>query len=353
MKILVAGCCGFVGAALCQALRELLADAGLAGFDNLMRPGAELNRRRMRTLGVQFFHADARAASDIAGLPPADWVIDAAAIPDVRAGLAQDSASLMEHNIAGTVHLLEYCRRHGAGLLLLSSSRVYSIPALRSVPLRAENGAFCVDASAALPHGVSAAGIAPEFSTQPPVSLYGASKLAAERLALEYGAAFRFPVWVTRCGILAGAGQFGTPRQGIIAYWIHAHRRRRPLRYTGFGGTGFQTRDIFHPRDLAALLVRQIRSGSPPEPRVWHAGGGAANAISLRRLTDWCDGRFGPHPVASDPAEPPFDVPWVVMDCKAAETELGWRPRIGLDEILEEIARHAESHPEWLEISQA
>ena len=34
------------------------------------------------------------------------------------------------------------------------------------------------------------------FPTSPPVSLYGATKLASETLALEYGDAFEFPVWV-------------------------------------------------------------------------------------------------------------------------------------------------------------
>ncbi len=353
MRILVAGCCGFVGSALCQAFRELLEHASLAGFDNLMRPGSEMNRSRMRALGVQFFHADLRSPSDIALLPPADWVIDAAAIPSVRAGLAEDSLQLMGHNVAGFLHLLEYCRRHNAGLLLLSSSRVYSIEALRSLPLRVQDRAFQLDNSTALPAGASLAGISPEFSTRAPVSLYGASKLAAERLALEYGTAFHLPVWITRCGILAGAGQFGTPGQGIISYWIHAHLRRRPLRFTGFGGSGHQTRDVLHPRDLASLLLRQMRAGFPSSPQVWHAGGGIENAISLCRLHDWCDARFGPHSVSADPSEPPFDVPWLVMDCSATSAWFGWRPAMALGQILDEIARHAEAHPEWLEISQA
>lgn len=353
MKILVSGCCGFAGSALCRALRDLLPEASLSGFDNLMRPGAELNRSLMRSLGVRFFHADQRSASDLSLLPPADWVIDAAAIPDVRAGLGDDTVHLMEHNVSGTLHLLEYCRRHSAGLLLLSSSRVYSIHALRSLPLRDDACGFQLDSAASLPPGVSPAGLRPEFSTEPPVSLYGATKLAAERLALEYGEAFGLPVWITRCGILAGAGQFGTPRQGIISYWIHAHARRRPLRYTGFGGRGLQTRDVLHPHDLAALLVAQIRAGRPRMPRIWHAGGGAGNAISLRALTEWCGRRFGPHPVAADPAEPRYDVPWIVMDCADARSEFSWRPATALHEILEEIARHAEQHPEWLDISQA
>ena len=99
-----------------------------------------------------------------------------------------------------------------------------------------------------------------EFSTAAPVSLYGSTKLASEVVALEYGAAFDFPVWINRCGVLAGAGQFGTPEQGIFAYWVNAHLRRRPLRYIGFDGTGYQVRDAFHPRDLAALLVAQMRT---------------------------------------------------------------------------------------------
>ena len=87
-----------------------------------------------------------------------------------------------------------------------------------------------------------------DFSTAAPVSLYGATKLASEIMALEYGGAFDFPVWITRCGVLAGAGQFGTPAQGIFAFWVNAHLRRRPLRYIGFNGTGYQARDAFHPQ---------------------------------------------------------------------------------------------------------
>ena len=40
------------------------------------------------------------------------------------------SRQLIEHNLNGTVNLLEYCKRHRAGFILLSTSRVYSITAL-------------------------------------------------------------------------------------------------------------------------------------------------------------------------------------------------------------------------------
>ena len=36
-------------------------------------------------------------------------------------------------------------------------------------------------------------------------------------LILEYGECFGFPVWINRCGVLAGAGQFGKADQGIFS----------------------------------------------------------------------------------------------------------------------------------------
>ena len=355
MRILITGVCGFVGSALAEALIERTEGVHIAGTDNLMRPGAEANRLRLQRLGVEFVHGDLRMASDFAALPATDWVIDAAANPSVLAGLEGGSGSrrLFEHNLAGLVNVLEYCREHRAGLLLLSSSRVYSIPALAAIPLGVHDGAFALDTGAALPPGLSTGGIGPGFSTAPPVSLYGATKLASELMAAEYGLAFDFPVWVTRCGVLAGAGQFGTAGQGIFAYWINAHLRRRPLRYIGFDGKGHQARDAFHPRDLAALLVAQMKTARRDGQRLYTAGGGPANTMSLAQLNRWCDERFGPHAVASDPRPRAFDIPWIAMDNSDAARDFGWSIRTPLAAILDEIARHAQDHPDWLEVSGA
>jgi CDP-paratose 2-epimerase len=222
---------------------------------------------------------------------------------------------------------------------------------LASLPLEVEAGAVQLDASRGLPPGVTTAGIGAGFSTAAPVSLYGSTKLASEALALEYGLAFGFPVWINRCGVLAGAGQFGTPDQGIFTYWINAHLRRRPLRYIGFGGTGHQVRDVFHPRDLASLLQAQMAHPGTGARRIYAVGGGPANAMSLAQLTGWCDARFGTHPVRADDRPRQYDIPWMVMDSAEAESDFGWHRSTGLGGILEEIARHAEQHPAWLEVS--
>jgi CDP-paratose 2-epimerase len=351
MRILITGICGFAGSALARCLKDSVAGVRICGIDNLMRPGSETNAGPLKHLGADFYHGDIRSAADIAALPDADWVIDAAANPSVLAGTANDSRLLFEHNLASIGNVLEYCRQHRAGLLLLSSSRVYSIAELCRIPLAVENGQFTLDAQAELARGLSRDGIGVDFSTAPPVSLYGATKLACETMALEYGDAFGFPVWITRCGVLAGAGQFGTAQQGIFSYWIHSHLRRRPLRYTGFEGTGYQTRDALHPSDLCRLLLSQTGRTRSGGPRIYTAGGGPPNAISLKQLTAWCDQRFGPHSVASEPTARRYDVPWIAMDNSAAARDFGWAPRITIHELLEEIAAHAEAHPNWLEIS--
>lgn len=355
MTILITGICGFVGSAVAECLLERQEGLSVTGIDNLMRPGSELNRSRLRKIGVQLVHGDIRVASDFEDLPAADWIIDAAANPSVLAGLKGgfSSRQLFEHNLAGLVNVLEHAKRHRSGVLLLSSSRVYSIPALAGLPLRTAGAAFALDDSAPMPPGVSALGIGVDFSTAAPVSLYGATKLASEIMALEYGAAFDFPVWVTRCGVLAGAGQFGTPAQGIFAFWVNAHLRRRPIRYIGFDGSGYQARDAFHPRDLAALLSAQMRAARLDGQRIYTAGGGPANTMSLAQLTAWCDERFGRHVPAVDPQPRMYDIPWVAMDNTDAARDFGWRIEMALSTILEDIAQHAAVHPDWLEVSLA
>jgi CDP-paratose 2-epimerase len=351
MKITITGICGFVGSSLARHLLERMDGLAIQGIDNLARPGSERNRSSLDRLGVQVFHGDVRMASDLDALPPADWVVDAAANPSVLAGVDGRTSlrQLMEHNLVGTLNVLEYCRRSNAGLVLLSSSRVYSIPALASLPMRKTGQAMALDAGRPVPCGVSPAGISEQFSVSAPLSPYGATKLASEIVAMEYGAACGFPVWVNRCGVVAGAGQFGTAEQGIFSYWLHAHAARRPLRYIGFDGKGLQVRDALHPQDLAALVQIQMKRPSAPVNPVHNVSGGIGNSMSLAQLTDWCDQRFGPHAPTPDLQPRPFDIPWLVLDAGLAQRDFGWTPTRSLASVLEEIAVHVRDNPGWLE----
>ena len=350
MHVLITGICGFVGSQLAIHLKHLTPGLEISGVDNLIRPGSEMNRQYLRGLGVRLTHGDLRQRSDLETLPKCDWVIDAAANPSVLAGVDGKSSprQLSEHNLLATLNILEYCREAKAGLILLSTSRVYSIKELAELPMKEISGGFVLDQDRVTTGGVTSAGIDEKFSTRAPISLYGATKLASEIMALEYGATFGFPIWINRCGVLAGAGQFGTAEQGIFSYWLHAHAAKQKLRYIGFGGSGLQVRDAFHPADLAELLAIQMRKDPPSDP-IFHASGGSANAMSLAQLTAYCDQRFSRHTPDPDFRPRPFDIPWVVMDSSRAKHELGWHPRRTLPQILDEIGAHVEANPGWLE----
>src|ERR1700744_1417015 len=144
MKICITGISGFVGCSLATQLLSGIEGIEVYGIDSLVRPGSERNRLRLRELGCHFYHGDIRQRSDLDLIPQVDWVIDAAANPSVLAGItgSVSSQQVIEHNLLGTVNVLEFCRRNAAGLILLSSSRVYSIRELTRLPLEEQQSRF-------------------------------------------------------------------------------------------------------------------------------------------------------------------------------------------------------------------
>lgn len=353
MKLLITGICGFAGFRIAKFWKEQRPDLEIVGMDNFIRPGSETNRAELKKLGVSLVHGDIRCASDFETLPKVDWVLDCAANPSVMAGVDGKSSSrqLMEHNLGGTVELLEFCRKHQAGFTLLSTSRVYGVKPLAGLKMKQQGNRFVLNEDTEHTIGVSSEGISENFSTEPPLSLYGTSKRAAEFLVLEYGKTFDFPVWINRCGVMAGPGQFGKADQGIISFWLHSHRAKRPLKYIGFGGKGYQVRDFFDPIDLIPLMAKQMSCSDPEAPRTVNIGGGNAISVSLAELTEWCNDRFGEHEVAETNEERPFDIPWVIMDSSKAIDYWNWSPTIDKETLLESIAQHAEQNPNWLDLA--
>jgi CDP-paratose 2-epimerase len=350
MRILITGICGFVGNTLALGLKDGWPEWEIVGLDNLVRAGSETNRLGLRQRGIKFIHGDIRQPSDLEALPRCDWILDAAANPSVLAGVDGKTSSrqLIEHNLIGTVNLLELARNWRAGFLMLSTSRVYSIRELAAIPVKAKGPRFEV-AATEIRNSLSDLGITETFSTEPPLSLYGSSKRASELLVCEYAEAFGLPVFINRCGVLAGAGQFGKIDQGIFSFWIHSWRAKRPLKYIGFDGTGHQVRDCLHARDLLPLLAQQMQKPDAKTPRIANVSGGVAQSASLRQLSEWCERRFGPLPIAADKQTRPFDVPWLVLDSSSAKDAWNWKPQISLEKIWTEIAVHAEKNPKWLD----
>jgi CDP-paratose 2-epimerase len=350
MNVLVTGCAGFVGSTICHQLRRLRPDWKINGLDNLSRVGSETNIPGLIDAGVNVVRGDVRCETDFELFRGIDFVIDAAANPSVLAGTTgTGSRQLVDQNLVGTINTLEFCRRMSAGLILLSSSRVYSISDMRSIPL-VDGVSRYVYGDLEGVSGVSPAGISEEFSTKPPMSLYGVTKLASELMAMEYAYSYNFPVFVNRCGVMSGEGQFGIASQGIVSYWIAKAIAGEQLCYTGQGGKGFQVRDLMHPNDLAELLVMQMESECI-KPAIYNVSGGMESSFSLFELTEFCKSAGLDLNVASVHSNRPNDVPHVVLDSSLARDTFRWVPSVTKDEIFSRVLGFLLSKVNWLRVS--
>ncbi len=343
MRILITGGAGFVGSNLGLLLAERRGEEVIA-FDNLHRRGSELALPRLRAGGVGFIHGDVRNPEDFDALPAADLVIECSAEPSVHAGYDGSARYLLNTNLFGTINCLDYARHHGSALIFLSTSRVYSIAALRRLPLRRTGDCLTLAAGESGP-GWSERGIAEDFPTAGPRSLYGASKLAAELLIEEYHAAYGLRTIVNRCGVLTGPWQMGKVDQGFFVLWAARHRYGGALAYSGFGGAGHQVRDVLHVADLFELICRQIDAFDRCSGQIYNVGGGPEVSVSLAELTQLCAAHTGVAlALGSDPATRPADIPYYVTDIGRVRQATGWAPTrsVGtiLDEILEWLDRH-------------
>jgi CDP-paratose 2-epimerase len=338
MKILVTGSAGFLG----NYVSNFFLERGhkIIGIDNLSRKGSELNAESQKGR-IFFFEGDISKERDLEFLEEIDldWIIDCAAEPSVLAGTDGQSKKLINNNLISTINLLEICAKKKCGFTLMSTSRVYSVKDLSELPIIETEKSFLTTTL-----------VDENFSTKPPVSLYGSTKLTSELLALEYSNLYQFPVFINRCGVIAGSGQFGKIDQGVFSYWIYSWLRKDPLKYFGFDGTGRQMRDVIHPKDICTVIEKQISYGKIKEDPIYCLGGGMKNKMSLLQLTDWCKKNINEeYEPESVPINRPFDIPVFVMDTRKAEREWKFEITVSIEEILTEIRDFARNNSDFLE----
>lgn len=348
MRILITGGAGFVGSALARHFRAAAGNSVVV-LDNLRRRGSERNAAEFPGLGIDFVHGDVRNAADLEALEGKfDVLIEASAEPSVQAGIGGSPRYVLDTNLVGAINCLEFARNRCGGVVFLSSSRVYSIEPLATLPLAPAGTRLELQGAAAVA-GLSAAGIAENFPTNTQRSYYGASKLAAELLCQEYAAHAKLPVVINRCGVIAGPGQFGKTDQGVFTLWVARHHFQRPLKYTGFGGKGLQVRDLLHPDDLCELLDTQIASWSKVSGETFNVGGGRAGSVSLQEYTALCRGATGHDTaIAEDATTSPVDIPWYISDHDKVTKLLGWSPRRRPKTIVEDITNWVRANEESL-----
>lgn len=338
MKILITGGAGFVGSSLALHFKNKFPQSRVVAFDNLKRRGSETNLARFREHGVEFVHGDIRNPSDFESLNESwDLFIECSAEPSVLAGINSSPKYVLETNLTGTLNCLELARKSCGLFLFLSTSRVYSIAPLRELNLTESPTRFELSKTQSIA-GVTTNGISEKFPTDSSRSLYGTSKLASEYLVQEYASTYGLKALINRCGVIAGPGQYGKVDQGVYTLWVARHFFNQALKYTGFGGTGKQVRDLVHIEDLISLIDKQLGSKSGYQGESYNVGGGLECSTSLLELTRLCQEVTGNSvTIGSEKDSAAVDIPWYVSDYTKVKAAFDWAPRKTVKNLVVDI----------------
>jgi CDP-paratose 2-epimerase len=334
--ILITGGAGFVGSNLAILLKEKYPAYSILCMDNLKRRGSELNLLRLREHEIEFIHGDIRQKNDFDQITKSvSCVIDAAAEPSVLAGLDGKTDYLIETNLNGTIHALNFALQHKANFIFLSTSRVYPIKTIEEIITIENDTRFNIAGSQHIT-GVSTAGISEEFPMRGARSLYGATKLASELMVEEYHEMFGLNTIINRCGVITGPHQMGKIDQGVVVLWMARHFWKNKLSYVGYGGTGKQLRDMIHVKDLFSLIDLQIHQTNKFNGQTFNIGGTHKVSASLVELTALCEHITG-NKIRIDavPETRKADIKLYISDCNKISPL--WQPAISVEEILQDI----------------
>lgn len=336
MKILITGGCGFVGSNLSIYLKNNIQGSRVFVVDNFFRAGSKFNKKRLVDEGIKVFNGDIRSEKTLNKIPKFDFLIDCAADPSALSGIKNGLTYLVETNINGTLNCLNLAKKFKAKIIFISSSRVYSHETINNINFKIKNKEFCPISK----HKgfLSSKGISENFDTEGLKTFYGYTKLSAENLIREYSSVFGLDYIINRSGVIAGPWQWGRVDQGFLSYWLMAYKFKKKLKYIGFGGNGYQVRDILNVLDLCELIEYQLVNFKNFSCEIFNVGGGKKNKISLLNLTNFCKDSLNSNYTPTKSSEQrPGDIPYYVSDFSKINKKIKWYPKKSVNDTLVEI----------------
>lgn len=282
-RLLVTGSSGLIGSEVASYFsRELGWE--VHGVDNNQRavffgpPGdTRWNQRRLeRDLpGFRHHELDIRDRPGVLALVREirpDAIVHTAAQPshDRAAAIPFDD---FDTNAVGTLNLLEAARQAcpESPFANMSTNKVYGDAPNRIALKELETRWDYADPA-------FAEGIPESFTIdQSKHSLFGASKVAADVMAQEYGRYFGLPTCCLRGGCLTGPNHSGVELHGFLSYLVKCNLEGKEYRI--FGYKGKQVRDNIHSLDVARFIAAFVQA--PRAGEVYNLGGGKANSVSI------------------------------------------------------------------------
>jgi dTDP-glucose 4,6-dehydratase len=333
--ILVTGGAGFIGSNFVRLALSRLTDH-IVVVDKLTYAGSLLNLEDLIAGGrVTFIRADiadGAAMRDVVRTHRPRWIVNFAAETHVDRSIDGPREFLVT-NVIGTLELLEAARAHHAAcdarereafrFLHVSTDEVYGT--------LGDTGRFT------------------EETPYAPNSPYAASKAGADHLVRAYHVTFGLPAILTNCSNNYGPYQFP---EKLIPLTILNAIEGRPLPVYG---DGLNVRDWLHVEDHCDAILRVLEGGRPGER---YNVGASCERTNLQIVDRICATLDRLHPPAHlglpsyaalktfVPDRPGHDRRYAI-DASRLVASLGWQPKYGFDEGLEQTVRWYLSHREW------
>jgi UDP-glucuronate 4-epimerase len=299
-RYVVTGCAGFIG----SHLTELLLARGdeVVGVDSFSdyyaRADKEANLASARPDPRFRLVAADLAEVDVAPLlDGAAGVFHLAAQPGVRSSWGDSFAIYLKDNILATQRLFEAAMQRDVRVVMASTSSIYGNA--EAYPTR-------------------------EDAVPQPVSPYGVTKVACERLASVY------------------AGSFGLDVVSMRYFTVYGPRQRPDMAFTRLltaliegtafpmYGTGEQSRDFTFVDDAVDATARAMTSGV--RGRIYNVGGGSE--ASMNAVVRLCEDVSGDRLDVRYEGVAAGDVRRTAADTTLIRTELGWAPGTSLRDGL-------------------
>ena len=301
-RILITGAAGFIGSHL--AGRLLGRGDEVVGLDNLNDYyDPAIKRRNVAGLGAAFRLVE----GDIRDRPLVerafregrfDAVVHLAAMAGVRPSLANP---VLYHDVNCTGTAVMLAAAHGAGV-----------------------GRFVFGSSSSVYGGNPKVPFHEDDDVGRPVSPYAATKRANELTCHTFAHLYGMDIACLRFFTVYGPRQ--RPEMAIHKF-VRLIERGEPL---PLFGDGRSERDYTYVDDILDGVVKALDRSRGY--RIYNLG--ESRTISLRRLVEAIGRATGREPRVDWQPEQPGDVPRTFADISRAREELGYDPRVGLDEGL-------------------